>query len=356
MPQNAAQRADGVFEGGGVKGIAFAGAIQAAEEGAGVEEWVNVAGTSAGSIVAALLVVGFSAQEIREVLAETEYRRFADYGAAGKIVGGAVNAFRLRGFAPGRYFRDWLGERFEQKLGKRDPTFADVVRNDLPDDLTPEQREQARFSLRVIASDVTAGRMLVLPDDIEGYENESGWRMTKDELPLVDAVRMSMSYPFLFNPVRLYQGGKPHHIVDGGLLSNFPIWLFDSPHPKRPTWGFRLHSGEGPEELPFRKIPRPLWQLPLAKAMFHSTMEAWDRQHMSKVTAVRTVSIPTHEIKTTQFGLTKDDAESLYRWGYEEAKTFFESADQQEYLNSFGHTLGAAASKEEPALTGAPTK
>ncbi len=54
---------------------------------------------------------------------------------------------------------------------------------------------------------------------------------------------MSMSYPFLFRPVELYQGGQPHYVVDGGLLSNFPIWLFDSPNPKRPTWGFRLHPG-----------------------------------------------------------------------------------------------------------------
>jgi Patatin-like phospholipase len=55
VPQDERHRADGVFEGGGVKGIAFAGAIAAAERDAGVHEWVNVAGTSAGSIVAALL-------------------------------------------------------------------------------------------------------------------------------------------------------------------------------------------------------------------------------------------------------------------------------------------------------------
>src|SRR5438067_8990383 len=72
MPQAATQRADGVFEGGGVKGIAFAGAIAAAEEEAGVAEWVNVAGTSAGAIVAALLVAGFRAEEIRDVLADTD--------------------------------------------------------------------------------------------------------------------------------------------------------------------------------------------------------------------------------------------------------------------------------------------
>jgi predicted acylesterase/phospholipase RssA len=55
VPADERHRVDAVFEGGGVKGIAFAGAIAAAEREAGVQEWVNLAGTSAGSIVAALL-------------------------------------------------------------------------------------------------------------------------------------------------------------------------------------------------------------------------------------------------------------------------------------------------------------
>ena len=49
--------ADAVFEGGGVKGIAFVGALEAAAE-VGITRWVNVAGTSAGAIVAALIAVG----------------------------------------------------------------------------------------------------------------------------------------------------------------------------------------------------------------------------------------------------------------------------------------------------------
>ena len=79
MPQAALvpPEADAVFEGGGVKGIAFAGAIQAAEE-AGVKEWKNIAGTSAGAITAALLAVGYTAAEIRAALEDTEYARFAD--------------------------------------------------------------------------------------------------------------------------------------------------------------------------------------------------------------------------------------------------------------------------------------
>ena len=105
MANEEAARADGVFEGGGVKGIAFAGAIQAAEEQGGVREWVNVAGTSAGAIVACLLVAGYDAAGLRKILGSAQYAKFADCGPGGKWVGGLGNAImRMRGLAPGAYF------------------------------------------------------------------------------------------------------------------------------------------------------------------------------------------------------------------------------------------------------------
>jgi NTE family protein len=335
MAADERHRADGVFEGGGVKGIALAGALAAAEQDAGVKEWVNVAGTSAGAIVAALLVAGYDAAGLRRIMGEAQYHRFPDCGFGGMWVSGVWNAVaRLRGMAPGRYFEEWLSEQLAasplaRELDKAELTFADVRRRDLPprDELpgVPEATyERARYRLHAIASDVTGGRMVVLPDDLPDYEDEHGKPLEKDGFPVVRAIRMSMSYPFLFTPVVLHQAGEPYYVVDGGLLSNFPIWLFDNPsHPARPTWGFRLHAGASVTEgTPYRKIPRPLWELPLLKAMFSASMEAWDRHQLAHY-AGSTVSIPTHEIATTDFGLTKEDAESLYRWGLEAAHDFF---------------------------------
>ncbi|HEY8777130.1 MAG TPA: patatin-like phospholipase family protein [Gaiellaceae bacterium] len=351
MPVDEKHRADGVFEGGGVKGIAFAGAIAAAERDAGVQEWVNVAGTSAGSIVAGLLVAGYDAAGIQKLLAAARYARFADTGPGGVWVGGLWNALlRLRGAAPGSYFREWMGEQLAasplaKELGKSELTFADVKRLDLPPKedipgISDEKYERAKYRLHVIGSDITTGRMIILPDDLPDYTDADGRPFDKDSFPLVEAVRMSMSYPFLFTPVVLHREGKPVYVVDGGLLSNFPIWLFDSPNPKRPTWGFRLHPGSDVEEgLPYRKIPRPLWAVPLLKAMFSAATEAWDRQQMAQVVSARTVSIPTHAISTTDFGLTKSEADSLYAWGVNAAHDFFTAPDQQAYLNSFGKTL-----------------
>src|SRR6476469_8464591 len=327
MPVDERHRADAVFEGGGVKGIAFAGAIAAAERDAGVKEWVNLAGTSAGSIVSALLVVGYDSAGLKKILADAKYPRFADCGFGGKWVGGVYNAvFRRRGLAPGSYFKEWLSEQLAasplaRELGKSELTFADVRRRDLPPreevpDITDGAYARATYRLHVIGSDITTGRMIILPDDLPEYTDENGKPFDNDSFPLVDAVRMSMSYPFLFTPVVLHREGNPVYVVDGGLLSNFPIWLFDSPNPKRPTWGFRLHGGTSVQEgLPYRKIPRPLWAVPLLKAMFSASMEAWDREQMEQVVSARTVSIPTHTISTTDFGLSTQDAGDLYGWG-----------------------------------------
>jgi NTE family protein len=346
-------RADAVFEGGGVKGIAFAGAIASAERDAGVEEWVNVAGTSAGAIVSALLVAGYDADGLRKILADAKYRRFPDCGPGGMWIGGIANAIaRMRGLAPGKYFVEWLSEQLAasplaKEAGKSELTFADVRRRDLPPredvpEVSDEKYERAKYRLHVIASDVTGGRMLILPDDLPEFTDKHGQALDKDSFKVVDAVRMSMSYPFLFNPVTLHKNGQPHYVVDGGLLSNFPIWLFDSPKPKRPTWGFRLHPGTTPTEgPPHRRIPRPLWAVPLLKAMFSASMEAWDRQHMEQVISARTVSIPTHDVSTTNFGLTQEQADALYSWGERSASAFFADPEQTAYLNSFGRELQA---------------
>jgi NTE family protein len=370
MSPDERHRADAVFEGGGVKGIAFAGAIASAERDAGVREWVNIAGTSAGAIVAALLAVGYDAAGLQRILNDAKYPKFADCGFGGKWAGGIVNAVaRMRGLAPGNYFTEWMSEQLAvsplaKELGKTDLTFADVKRRDLPPrselpNITDAQYERATYRLHVIGSDVTGGRMLLMPDALPDYGDKHGKQLDKDTFPIVDAVRMSMSYPFLFTPVRLYQDTSPHYIVDGGLLSNFPIWLFDSPNPKRPTWGFRLHPGANAAEgLPHRAIPRPLWAVPLLKAMFSAAMEAWDREHMGQAVSARTVSIPTHAVSTTDFNLSPENASSLYTWGNEAASAFFNDPVQMTYLNSFGKapvTAPTSGAKEAvPASAGKP--
>lgn len=334
-PELERDRADGVFEGGGVKGLAFVGALVAAEEELGIREWVNVAGTSAGAIIAALLVAGYTPAELHEAIAGLNYNLFADYGFGGKIIGGIRNAFQRRGVARGDYFKHWMEERLaKSKLGNPHATFGDVKRTDLPPGLSEDEIQTVGYRLRVIASDVSEGRMLVLPHDIQDFEDANGNPMRPEDLRIADAVRMSMSFPFFFDPVVLKRGGREHLIVDGGLLSNYPIWLFDNPKPvKRHTWGFRLHPGIGEYVPPYQSIRRPFWELPLAKAMLHATMTAWD-ERLEHSSAVRTISIPTGTVSTLNFDLSASDRDALFHGGHDVARDFFRTLP--EYVNQHG--------------------
>jgi NTE family protein len=339
-PPPETRTADGIFEGGGVKGIAFVGALEAARELVGIEEWVNVAGTSAGAIVAALLAAGYPAEELESKL-PADYGPYADYGLGGRYVGGAWNLLFHRGMARGRAFEEWLGDLLEESpLRDRDATFARLERSDLPADIAPEQREAARFRLRVIASDLTAGRMLVLPQDIAGYRRLDGEELQPETLKVAEAVRMSMSFPFFFEPVRLLDEKRHEHlIVDGGLLSNYPIWLFDNPGAmRRYTWGFRLQPGGPHAEPALRSIRGPFWEARMARAIMHATMSAWD-DRAERSSRVRTIDIPTGRTKTLKFKLGADEVQRLKDSGYAAATEFFRSSD--EYVNSFGQTAPA---------------
>lgn len=81
--QGQGRRADAVFEGGGVRGIAFVGAVSAFEE-AGYG-WHFLAGTSAGAIIASLLAAGYDADQLRQLMDETDFRRFAIREGMAKI-------------------------------------------------------------------------------------------------------------------------------------------------------------------------------------------------------------------------------------------------------------------------------
>src|SRR3978361_130102 len=106
------EEADGVFRGGGVKGLGIAGALQgfAVDPEYPVKRWVNVAGASAGAIIASYLAVkGDEAVDgIGRVMKDMPFVKFQDFPPGGKLFGGVPNLFRKHGMAHGEFFRNWL--------------------------------------------------------------------------------------------------------------------------------------------------------------------------------------------------------------------------------------------------------
>ena len=224
--------ADLVLEGGGVKGIGLVGAISALHS-AGYEFGgdARVAGTSAGAVVGSLVAAGATVDELSEIMRGLDYRRFRDASRLGGVGDLLSLVTRL-----GLYRGDWLHGWVKDKLaGYGVRTFGDLRITDPASALPPERA----YRLVVVVSDITRGRLVRLPWDYEYYG------LDPDEQSVADAVRASASIPFFFRPVQLPdgRGGRPSVCTDGGMLSNFPVHLFDRDDdtpPRWPTFGIKL--------------------------------------------------------------------------------------------------------------------
>jgi NTE family protein len=204
--------------------------------------------------------------------------------------------------------REWLARK-----GKH--TFKDLLREDAVKD------NQDRFKLRVIATDISQRRMVVLPQDITQYGKKP------EDLDIAKAVRMSMSLPLFFEPVKL----NGSDIVDGGIVSNFPVDVFDSKEaPEWPTFGFKLVLSDqrGPGETTVHPITGPLSEI---VAMFYTAMEAHDAYHLASEKYVRTIAIDTLGIGTIDFKLTPQQKEALYQSGVKAAQEFLTTWNFDEY-------------------------
>jgi NTE family protein len=311
-------RANAVFEGGGVKGIGLVGAVAVAEERG--YQWVNVAGTSAGAIVAALLAAGYSAAEIKGILASLDYKRFKDASAIDRIplVGPLASLTFEKGIYEGKFFEDWIRELL---LKKNVETFGDLILEEY------RRNKRFRFKLRVIASDISRGRLLVLPQDISKYG------VRPEDLNVAAAIRMSMSIPFFYEavPLKNMKNSQVSYIVDGGILSNFPVWLFDPDKgiPERPTFGLKLVE---PEEGAPHRVRGPI---SLLTALFSTMMEAHDARYIEDGNFIRTIPIPTLGVKTTEFNISRKKSEALYQSGREAAKDFFATWNFARYVERY---------------------
>src|SRR5712691_1112496 len=97
------EEADGVFRGGGVKGLGLAGELLGFAEHPTkpIKKWVNVAGASAGAIIACYLAADHDADQVAALMKRTKFADFQDCPPGGKIFGGLPNLVRKHGLAHG---------------------------------------------------------------------------------------------------------------------------------------------------------------------------------------------------------------------------------------------------------------
>src|SRR5699024_8353704 len=262
-------RVDLVLEGGGTEGIALAGALDVLEErGYRVH---RAPGPSAGARAAALAAAGIPAHE-----------------------GGG--SLRPNGVHRGAHLtRRVQAQRAAHPPLGADATFGDLVLEDPERD--SDLADPRHHRLVVTASDLSAGRLRLLPRDADDYG------IDPSALRVADAVRVSSSIPLFFRPVRwrLPAGGSAV-LVDGGLLSNFPVSVFDRPDgevPRWPTFGIKLSATP---EADFGRRNRIRGALSFGKAIVDTVTGFYDRMHIdAQHTVERTIFIDTDAVRPTQF-------------------------------------------------------
>jgi NTE family protein len=298
---------DLVLEGGGVKGLGLVGALTEIDK-AGYKVR-RVAGTSAGAIGGSLVAAGLPVSAIQDLLRDLDYTKFRDESFIDRL-GAGGKAFSLlfsQGIYEGSYFRNWLAEQLG-KVGVR--TFADLKLTESWASHLPAER---RYKLVVVASDISGGRLARLPWDYKRYG------LDPDKQLVADAVRASMSIPFFYEPVKL--GGQT--LVDGGMLSNFPINLFDST-PDWPTFGIKL-SAQPDANMVANDVKNTY---DFAKALLATMINAHDQMHVDDpCTAARTIFVETFKIKATDFDITTEEQQKLFVSGQQAAEKFLKSWD-----------------------------
>lgn len=320
--------ADLVLEGGGVKGTALVGAAAALAGFTDPYAFHRIAGTSAGAIVAGLLASGRSPANIKAVMDELDFSRFEDekgFLSRVPLVGPAAGLLFHQGMYAGDFLHSWIRELLaEQGIH----VWADLKEVDTASALPPSRR----YKLVVIVSDVSLGRMLRLPWD---YEALLG--VDPDTASVADAIRASASVPFFFRPWTMpmkLPGARQKHIVcsDGGLLSNYPLSLFDRQDGQTPRWptiGIKL-SGEA-------TIRSQDWNpennnLQLAKSLLNTMMGARDRAYVSDPQASsRTIFVDTSNYRDADFQITGPDKQALYDLGLSGGRKFLATWDWEKW-------------------------
>ncbi|OBJ47025.1 hypothetical protein A9W95_07615 [Mycobacterium sp. 1423905.2] len=308
-------KADLVCEGGGVRGIGLVGAVDALAE-AGYQ-FPRVAGTSAGaivaSLVAALQTAGEPLSRLAEIMRTIDYRKFLDRNLIGHVplIGGGLSLLLSDGVYRGAYLEQLLSG-----------LLADFGVHTFGDLRTGEEPEQFAWSLVVTASDLSRRRLVRIPWDLDSYG------LDPNEFSVARAVHASSAIPFVFEPVRT--GGATW--VDGGLLSNFPVELFDRAEPRWPTFGIRLSARPGIP--PTQPVHGPV---SLGIAAIETLVSNQDNAYIDDACTVRrTIFVPAQEVSPIAFDITAEQRDALYERGLGAGRKFLADWNYDDYLSECG--------------------
>lgn len=320
-----------VFEGGGIRGLAYAGTIKVLEEKKILPNIENCAGTSAGAIAALLISLDYSATEIDSILSNIQFQKFND--GKGGIAGKYKRIKQYYGLYEGKKLEKWLASLVEKRTGNPLLSFQELHQLRLHD---------SRFK-----------DFYCTGTNLNKQEAQVFSRFSTPDMPVMTAVRISIAIPFYYEPVFLdsnynvilkpIKSDSYQVMVDGGIMANYPITLFDTcldncnkplscQHLSRnnQTLGIKL---ERPEQIvadlnaggltaPFeiRKFNQYTW------AFSNLLMETLNKRDKNEWEKGRTILVSDGHLSPRVRKLKKKEKETLIQNGVDGALNFFNKA------------------------------
>lgn len=180
-----------VLQGGGIKGLAYIGALRYLEENYYQINYVS--GSSVGAIIATLISAGYDSYELEDIVNSISYKNFATRNNLKEII-------KKQGIHSIKDLENYI-EKLLLNKGKR--TFKDFKIGN-------------NYKIIIITTSMQFKRIFVLPYDLRLLN------IDPDSFPLSKAVAMSASMPLFYEPYIL----NGYKFYDGGLSDNYPSWCF----------------------------------------------------------------------------------------------------------------------------------
>ena len=284
------------LKGGGVKGIAYVGALHVLDQNNILEGIERVSGTSAGSIVAGMICAGYSVDQIEKLMHGMDFKKF-------ETGWNPIRLFTRYGLYSGDYILQFIHKFMNEspKGLKPNATFKDMA-------------DAGCKKLYVFSTNLNT-RLIT--------------EFSADETPdiiVAEAIRASMSIPLFFKAWQFSQGDEQGHIfVDGGVGFNYPLSFFDRPRfmdgntgTNPDSIGFYLTSKEHPKlKFGFSN------SLSYIKHLFESLMNAQEIDFFEDGDQVqRSVFIDDLGLSATDFNLSTQDMKNLVESGRQSAERY----------------------------------
>ncbi len=313
-----------VMKGGGIRGIAYTGALKALEDKNITQGIEKVAGTSVGAITGALFCMGYSAKQIADIMFSLDIKTFND--GEWYFMGGQKRLRKNYGWYKGKQLEQWIGDKIKEQTGDEHTTFGQL-------------HKLAKTNKKFKDLYVTATNLTKQELEIFSWE-------TYPDMTIKTAVRASVAVPLYFGAVFIDSSGKAidkpgencHYnvYVDGGLIANYPITIFNSNHENtgcainEHTLGLKL---ERPEQIAYYENNTGIAPYDIhsfagyISALYNITIEQLNKGIPYSEEKKHTIYISTANLNPRVRHITTAQKQLLFKNGEDAAKHFIETIE-----------------------------